>query len=82
MKICDLAQYFFAEIFKNEDFVLKFFEKVHIIRLFSGIASSMKMLSKNLRVENVNIYVYIFVYMYISIYINIYIYRRANGIYI
>ena len=33
----------------------------------------MKMLSKNLRVEHVNIYVYIFVYVCICIYIYIYI---------
>ena len=32
------------------------------------------MLSKNLRVEHINIYVYIFVYMYTCIYIYIYIY--------
>ena len=34
----------------------------------------MKKLSKNLRVEHANIYVYIFVYVYICIYINIYVY--------
>ena len=61
--------------------VLNYFKKSYY-KAFSGIASWMKMLSENWRVEHVNIYVYIFVYMYICIYINIYIYRRANGIYI
>ena len=51
---------------------LKFFQKVHIIRLFRAYHPEWKC-DKN---------VYIFVYVYICIYINIYIYRRANGIYI
>ena len=52
--------------------VLNYFKKSYY-KAFSGIASWMKMLSENWRVEHVNIYVYIFVYVYICIYINIYI---------
>ena len=38
-------------------------------KAFSGIASWMKMLSENWRVEHVNIYVYMYLYTYMYIYI-------------
>ena len=59
----------FLKNIQNKDFGLNFLEKGHILRLFSGIApKKIKILSRNLRVQYVHIYIYI--------------YKRDNGIYI
>ena len=58
---------FFLKRSKMKIFVLNFSKRAYV-KAFSVIASSMKMLSTNLRVEHVNIYVYIFVYVFIYIY--------------
>ena len=56
-------------VLKNEDVGLKLFIilKSPYYKAFSGIASWMKMLSENWRVEHVNIYVYMYLDKYIYI---------------